>query len=63
MYIEWRANLVLKNLGMTEIFDTKSNPMRWIKSFDSESTNSQKNDFFEKRVTAYSKVTDQFDDL
>lgn len=63
MYIEWRANLVLKNLGMTEIFDTKSNPMRWIKSFDSESTNSQKNDFFEKRVTTYSKVTDQFDDL
>lgn len=63
MYIEWRANLVLKNLGMTEIFETKNNPMRWIKSFDSESINSQKSDFFEKRVTNYSKVTDQFDDL
>lgn len=63
MYIEWRANLVLKNLGMTQIFETKVNPMRWIKSFDSESVNSQKDDFFEKRVVNYSKVTDQFDDL
>lgn len=63
MYIEWRANLILKNLGLEEIFETKSNPMRWIKGFDSESINNKKVDFFEARVDNYTKVTDRFDDL
>lgn len=63
MYIEWRANLILKNLGLTEIFETKSNPMRWIKGFDSESINNKKVDFFEGRVDNYTKVTGRFDDL
>lgn len=57
-YIEWRANILLQNLGLDKIFDSKSNPMIWINAYDSENINNTKTDFFEKRVTNYSKVTD-----
>ena len=61
-YIEWRANLLLQNLGLDKIFETKSNPMRWINTFDPEYINNTKTDFFHGRVTNYSKPVD-FDDL
>ncbi len=56
-YIEWRANLLLQNLGLDKIFDQKQNPMMWIKAFDSDNINNTKTDFFEKRVTNYSRAT------
>lgn len=65
-YIEWRANILLQNLGLDKIFDSKANPMIWINAYDSENINNTKTDFFEKRVTNYSKVTEDknsWDDL
>ena len=61
-YIEWRANILLQNLGLDKIFDSKTNPMIWINAYDSENINNTKTDFFEKRVTNYSKVTDDKND-
>ena len=61
-YIEWRANLLLQNLGLTKIFPTKENPMRWVMAFSPETINNTRTDFFEKRSVNYSKVAD-FDDL
>lgn len=55
MYVEWRANSLLSNLGLDRIFTTKRNPMRWISIYDPENNNNQKSDFFEKRVTNYQK--------
>lgn len=55
MYVEWRANSILANLGLERIFPTLRNPMRWISVYDPESNNNQKTDFFEKRVTNYQK--------
>lgn len=57
-YIEWRANLLLQNFGLDKIFETKTNPMLWINAFDPENTNNTRTDFFEKRVTNYSKATE-----
>lgn len=61
-YIEWRANILLQNLGLTKIFKCKVNPMRWIIAFDADHMNNTRTDFFEKRVVNYTKATD-FDDL
>lgn len=61
-YIEWRANLLLQNLGLTKIFPTEENPMRWVMAFSPETINNTRTDFFEKRSVNYSKVAD-FDDL
>lgn len=61
-YIEWRANLLLQNLGLDKIFKTKTNPMQWIKAFDSDNINNTKTDFFEKRVTNYSRPTNDKND-
>ena len=36
--------------------------MIWINAYDSENINNTKTDFFEKRVTNYSKVTDSKND-
>lgn len=55
MYVEWRANSILGNLGLDKIFETQRNPMRWISVYDPENNNNQKTDFFEKRVTNYQK--------
>lgn len=55
MYVEWRANMLLANMGLDKIFETKRNPMRWVSVFDPENKNNQKTDFFEKRETNYDK--------
>lgn len=52
-FIEYRANIMLDNLGLTKIFDTKKNPMAWIDAFDPENRNRKKEDFFEKREKNY----------
>lgn len=57
-YIEWRANLLLQNFGLTKIFKTKTNPMIWMNAFDPENINNTRTDFFETRVVNYSKVTE-----
>lgn len=66
MYIEWRANMLLANMGLEKIFETKRNPMKWIAVFDPENNNNQKSDFFEKRLTNYTKTDNKkqkWDDL
>ena len=52
-YIEYRANIILDNLGLSKIFDTKKNPMSWINAFDPQNRNRKKEDFFEKREKNY----------
>lgn len=52
-FIEYRANIMLDNLGLSKIFDTKKNPMAWITAFDPENRNRKKEDFFEKREKNY----------
>lgn len=66
MYIEYRANMLLANMGLDKIFATKRNPMKWISVYDPENKNNQKTDFFEKRETNYSKTDvtkNRWDDL
>lgn len=65
-YIEWRANILLQNLGLEEIFETKRNPMLWINAYDPENINATRTDFFEARVNNYSRVQEDvngWDDL
>lgn len=66
-YIEWRANILLQNLGLTKVYtEALTNPMIWIKTYDSDNINNTKTDFFENRVVNYSKATDDknnWDDL
>lgn len=52
-FIEYRANIMLDNLGLSKIFETKKNPMAWITAFDPENRNRKKEDFFEKREKNY----------
>lgn len=66
MYVEWRANMLLANMGLDKIFDTKRNPMKWISVFDPENKNNQRSDFFEIGETNYQKsdnTKNQWDDL
>ena len=66
MYIEWRANMLLGNMGLDKIFETTKNPMKWISVFEPENKNNQKTDFFEKRETNYTKTDvkkNRWDDL
>lgn len=65
-YIEWRANLLLQNLGLTKIFETKINPLQWIKAYDPSMQNSFRDDFHEKRPNDYSRTSEDensFDEL
>jgi ribonucleoside-diphosphate reductase beta chain len=57
-YVEFRANLILDNLGLDKIFATKTNPMPWITAFDPENANNVKTDFFEDKETNYVKPTE-----
>lgn len=66
MYVEWRANMLLANMGLDKIFETKRNPMKWVSVFDPENKNNQRTDFFELRETNYQKTDNsknQWDDL
>lgn len=66
MYVEWRANMLLANMGLDKIFPTQRNPMRWISVFDPEMINNRKGDFFEEKLNNYSRTSAEkngFDDL
>lgn len=66
MYVEWRANMLLSNMGLDKIFETKRNPMKWVSVFDPENKNNQRTDFFEQRETNYQKTDvtkNRWDDL
>lgn len=58
-YVEWRANALLKNLGLEEIFETKKNPMLWVSVYDPENINQTKVDFFETKEDKYSKTDNE----
>lgn len=65
-YVEFRANLILDNLGLDKIFETKKNPMPWINAYDPDNLNSVKRDFFEDKEINYSltnEETSDWDDL
>lgn len=57
-YIEFRANLLLDNLGLDKIFPPKKNPMPWITAFDPDNLNNTKRDFFEDKEINYVKPTE-----
>jgi ribonucleoside-diphosphate reductase beta chain len=57
-YIEFRANLLLDNLGLDKIFPPKKNPMPWITAFDPDNLNNTKRDFFEDKEINYIKPTE-----
>lgn len=57
-YVEYRANLILDNLGLDKIFMTVKNPMPWINAFDPANLNNTKSDFFEVKETNYTKATE-----
>ncbi|ALC92293.1 ribonucleotide-diphosphate reductase subunit beta [Bacillus sp. FJAT-18017] len=64
-YIEYLANKRLRQLGLTNLFEERDNPMPWIHVFSDEMINETKSDFFEQKSRTYSKVTQSngFDEL
>ena len=62
-YIKYLANQRLKAIGLDELYpEITENPMAWIESFSN--LNSTKTDFFEAKVTNYTKsAAYDFDDL
>ena len=62
-YIKYLANQRADSIGLQPLYpDIKENPMAWIESFSN--LNSTKTDFFEAKVTNYTKAAAfDFDDL
>lgn len=62
-YIKYLSNLRLRAIGLQELYpEITKNPMAWIESFSN--LNSTKTDFFEAKVTNYTKAAAfDFDDL
>lgn len=62
-YIKYLSNLRMKAIGFDVLYpDIKENPMGWIEGFSN--LNSTKTDFFEAKVTNYTKAAAyDFDDL
>jgi ribonucleoside-diphosphate reductase beta chain len=57
-YIEYIANKRLRMFGLNNLFkEYTENPMPWIETFDDESINKTKSDFFEKKPTTYAQVS------
>lgn len=65
LYLEYLANKRLRQLGMTNLYEEKDNPMPWIQVFGDDMMNETKSDFFEQKSRAYSKVSQNngFDEL
>ena len=66
LYVGFRANLLLDNLGLDKIFEAKKNPSPWITAFDPDNLNSIKRDFFEGKEVNYvvsSEESNNWDDL
>lgn len=62
-YIRYLSNIRLKAIGIAELYpDIREHPMEWIESFSH--LNNTKTDFFEAKVTNYTKAAAfDFDDL
>lgn len=64
-YIKYRANKMLRLLGLSDIYDNYTeNPMKWIRAYV-DNFDDTKTDFFEQKSRQYTKVGDLngFDDL
>lgn len=64
-YIKYRANKILRMLGLREIYpEFVNNPMKWINAYV-DNIDDTKTDFFEQKSRQYTKVSDAngFDDL
>jgi ribonucleoside-diphosphate reductase beta chain len=64
-YTEFLANKRLRQLGLQNLYEDRSNPMPWIHIFSDEMIDGTKSDFFEQKSRTYSKVTQSngFDEL
>lgn len=64
-YVEYLANKRLRQLGLSNLYEARENPMPWIHVFSDEMINETKSDFFEQKSRTYSKVTQSngFDEL
>ncbi|WP_102348728.1 ribonucleotide-diphosphate reductase subunit beta [Bacillus sp. Marseille-P3661] len=64
-YIEYLANKRLRQLGLNNFYQERSNPMPWIQVFSDEMMNDTKSDFFEQKSRTYTKVSQMngFDEL
>ncbi|RLQ90112.1 ribonucleotide-diphosphate reductase subunit beta [Planomicrobium sp. Y74] len=64
-YVEYLANKRLRQLGMKNLYEERSNPMPWIQVFGDDMMNGTKSDFFEQKSRTYSKVSQSngFDEL
>jgi ribonucleoside-diphosphate reductase beta chain len=64
-YVEYLANKRLRQLGLTNFYSEKINPMPWIQVFGDDMVNETKSDFFEQKSRTYSKVSQSngFDEL
>ncbi|MFD1706660.1 ribonucleotide-diphosphate reductase subunit beta [Siminovitchia sediminis] len=64
-YIQYRANKMLRMLGLSEIYkDHPENPMKWIRAYV-DNFDDTKTDFFEQKSRQYTKTSDLngFDEL
>lgn len=59
-YIQYLADTRLRVVGLREIYGSK-NPIKWVEQF--ANFNDQKTNFFEAKVTNYSKGSINFDDF
>lgn len=64
-YVEYLANKRLRQLGLDNLYEERSNPMPWIHVFGDDMMNETKSDFFEQKSRTYTKVsqTNGFDEL
>ncbi|MGI2328256.1 ribonucleotide-diphosphate reductase subunit beta [Planococcus sp. YIM B11945] len=64
-YVEYLANKRLRQLGLDNLYEERSNPMPWIQVFGDDMMNDTKSDFFEQKSRTYSKVSQSngFDEL
>ncbi|EGA91349.1 ribonucleotide-diphosphate reductase subunit beta [Planococcus donghaensis MPA1U2] len=64
-YVEYLANKRLRQLGLDNLYEERSNPMPWIQVFGDDMMNDTKSDFFEQKSRTYTKVsqTNGFDEL
>lgn len=64
-YVEYLANKRLRQLGLNNLYEERTNPMPWIQVFSDEMMNETKSDFFEQKSRTYTKVSHSngFDEL
>ncbi|WP_040203523.1 ribonucleotide-diphosphate reductase subunit beta [Neobacillus jeddahensis] len=64
-YLEYLANKRLRQLGLKNLYEERTNPMPWIHVFSDEMMNETKSDFFEQKSRTYTKVSQSngFDEL